>query len=110
MEEDHTWDNQLTVSKGDTLDSNIGAKISKVDFNMGWVDTGLKGGSNKVKPILSGNKENHKLKPNSGSVLQKGKEPFNGDKRPKKGMWTREVTQRPNCNESPTLNVEIGVK
>lgn len=31
-------------------------------------------------------------------------------KRPKKGTWTREVKQRPNCNSSPTLAVEIGVK
>ena len=110
MEEDHTWDNQMTVSKGNPLDRNIGAKQSEADFNMGWVDMGLKGVSNKIRPIINGNKGNQKLKPKSGSVLLKGKEPFNVVKRPKKGTWTREVKQRPNCNSSPTLAVEIGVK
>ena len=38
MEEDHTWDNQMTVSKGNPLDRNIGAKQSEADFNMGWVE------------------------------------------------------------------------
>ena len=69
MEEDHTWDNQMTVSKGNPLDRNIGAKQSEADFNMGWVDMGLKGVSNKIRPIINGNKGNQKLKPKSGSVL-----------------------------------------
>ena len=103
MEEDHTWDNQLLASKGDVLDSKCGAKTFIPDFKMGWMETGLKGESNKLRPMLNGSKGNKKLKPKSGSVLQNRKEP-------KKGKWTREVTQRPNCNVSPTMDIEIGVK
>ena len=110
MEEDHTWDNQGTVSEGNQLDSNISAKISEADFNMGWVDTGLEGVRNKIRPIISANKGNQKLKPKRGSVLLKGKEPLNVVKRPKKGTWTREVKQRPNSNSSPSLAIELGGK
>lgn len=77
------------------MDSNVGAVNARVEFSMGWVDTGLKGANNKNRPNKCGSKGKQKLRPISVPGMKQNKEANKEATGSREGTWKRGVTQNP---------------
>lgn len=101
MEDDYVWENQTWNLNGKLLDTKVGGMNNKVEFRMGWIETGLVGVKDKKKPNKSGSKGKPKLRPISGPMLAQNKVVNKGVMGLSEGTW--KISQSPCTNACTPL-------